>query len=171
VNVPRLAGPRVALVPPPPGLAAAAVDGMPVGPLLAPAGLGAGDGWPHDDTADALTGAAVDGDAATWLVVLGDVVVGECGWKGPPDVDGTVEIGYGLAAPARGKGVGTEVVAVLVAWTETRPGVRAVAADVLPGNAASLRLLQRLGFDEVGGDGRYLRLERGPQRVRGRHVC
>ncbi len=72
-------------------------------------------------------------------------VVGDCGWTGPPDEDGAVEIGYGLAAAVRRQGLGTEAVAVLAAWAEQQPGVRLVTAEVLPGNEASLRLLCAAG--------------------------
>ena len=175
MTAPRLVGPRVALVPLPVPVAVAAAG--PPGDLdaaLAAVGLRAGPGWPHADTADALAGAAAGGAQAaegTWLVTVDGQVVGECGWKGPADPDGTVEIGYGLAAPARGRGLGTEAVALLVAWSERQPGVRQLAADVLVGNEASRRLLRRLGFDERPVDGHLVRAERGQPRIRGRHVC
>lgn len=164
----RLVGPEVALVPVPDDVARAAVQasGPALEQRLAARGLRAGAGWPHDDTASALSG----GGEGTWLVVRAGEVVGECGWKGPPDDDGTVEIRYGLAAPARGAGLGTEAVALLVAWTERQPGVRGVMAEALVGNEASRRLLRRLGFVEEPVDGRLVRAAR-PGRVRGRHVC
>ena len=177
---PRLAGPRVALVPVPRALAVAvsAHDGDAVGRALAGTGLRAGDGWPHADTADALAGAAADPDepAGTWLVVLDGHVVGDCGWRGRPDEDGVVELGYGLAPGWRGQGLGTEAVGVLAAWTEAQPDVRLVAAQVLVGNEPSLRLLARLGFVEQGSAPPHLRLVRPAPgrplpRPRGRHVC
>lgn len=177
----RLAGPRVALVPVPRTVAVAVAghDGPATDAALAAAGLRRGAGWPHADSVDALTGAAVDpdaGSAGSWLVVVGDEVVGDCGWHGRPDDDGVVELGYGLATPWRGRGLGTETVAVLAAWTEAQPGVRLVAAQVLVGNEASLRLLSRLGFTEQGSSPPHLRLVRpAPGRPRptprGRHVC
>lgn len=176
----RLAGPTVALVPVPHEVAVAAVALEGVDAALAPHGLRAGRGWPHADTGDALRPLAdhgSPGDTGTWLVVVpGDTgeVVGECGWYGPPDADGAVEIGYGLAAPYRRLGLGTEAVAVLAAWAEQQPGVRLVTAEVLPGNEASLRLLGRLGFSEQGSHPPHLRLVRpapGLSRPRGRHVC
>jgi len=177
---PRLAGPRVALVPVPRAVAVAVSehDGAAAERALVAAGLRAGDGWPHADTPDALAGAAADPDpqAGTWLVVVDGRIVGDCGWRGRPDEDGVVELGYGLAPPSRGRGLGTEAVAVLAAWTEVQPDVRLVAAQVLVGNEPSLRLLARLGFTEHGSAPPYLRLVRAPAgralpRHRGRHVC
>jgi RimJ/RimL family protein N-acetyltransferase len=106
--------------------------------------------WPHPDTYDALRPfAEYGGGPGTFLVLEDGVVVGDCGWFGPPDEDGEVEIGYGLAPSARGRGLGTETVRLLVEWV-TAQGARSVRAEVLPGNEPSLRLLARLGFEDTG---------------------
>jgi RimJ/RimL family protein N-acetyltransferase len=197
---PRLAGPRLLLVPAPHAVALAAAGpttrppaAPPTAPdalraALAPLGLVAGDGWPHPDTADALRPQAEHagpGDPAdVWLVVDGDRVVGECGLAAGLDADGDQEIGYGLAAPSRRQGLGTEAVAVLCAWVERQPGVRRVVAEVLVGNEPSRRLLARLGFRAGPAAGPYERWVRGPaaragdatralprRPVRGKHVC
>ena len=173
MTLPRLAGPRVALVPVPRELARAVVSGGDLQQVLQPLRLSAARGWPHADTADALRPLAEHGDpTVSWLVVVDGAVVGDCGWAGPPDPDGTVEIGYGLAAPSRRQGLGTEAVAVLLTWTEQQPGVRAVAAQVQVGNEASRRLLRRLGFVEEPAEPSWVRAVRGGAvRIRGRHVC
>ena len=108
--------------------------------------------WPHDDTFDALRPLAEHGgpdDVGTFLVELNGVVVGDCGWFGPPDGAGEVEIGYGLAPSARGRRIGTEAVVLLRDWVVAQ-GASAVRAEVLPGNEPSLRLLVRLGFADTG---------------------
>jgi RimJ/RimL family protein N-acetyltransferase len=152
----------------------------PLDAVLAPLGLTAAPGWPHDDTVDALRPLGEHGspgDDGGWLVVADGAVVGECGWHGGPDAAGDVEIGYGLSAERRGQGLGTEAVALLVAWSATQPGVRRVLARVLPGNTASRRLLRRLGFEEQPDDPPWLLAVHEPHRagralqVRGRHVC
>ena len=115
-------------------------------------------GWPHADTVDALRPLAAAGAAAgTFWIVLDGVVIGECGWYGPPRDDGAVEIGYGLAAPMRGRGHGTAAVRDLVAWVSEQPGVRRIVAGTLATNAASRRLLERLGFAVTGSDGANVR--------------
>ena len=81
--------------------------------------------------------------------------------EGP--LDGTVEIGYAVAAAERGHGVGTALVTVFLDWLGTQ-GVTRVRASVSPGNAASRAVLRRHGFVEVGErwddeDGRELVLE------------
>ena len=106
--------------------------------------------WPHEDTYDALRPFAEHGGGpGTFVIVQDGVIVGDCGWFGPSDEDGEVEIGYGLAPSARGRGLGTEAVRLLVEWARGQ-GARSVRAEVLPGNEASLRLLARLGFEDIG---------------------
>ena len=178
MTLPRLAGPRVALVPVPRSLARAVVTGADPAPELAALGLRAGRGWPHEDTPDALRALAehgADGDDGGWLVAVEGEVVGDCGWRGGADSAGDVLLGYGLAAPYREQGLGTEAVAVLCAWAEQQPGVQRLVAEVHVDNAASRRLLRRLGFAELTDDPPWVRCVRGPgttrERIRGRHVC
>ena len=120
------------------------------------AGLSLADGYPHADTLDALRMFVENGstdDDGGWFVTLADGrVIGDCGTIGWTDQDGRVEIGYGLAAPYRGKGYGTEAVRVLADWVAAQPGVTAVTAEVEVGNNASRRLLERLGFTLVDPD-------------------
>jgi [ribosomal protein S5]-alanine N-acetyltransferase len=112
-------------------------------------------GWPHDDTLDAVR---MDAEHAStdeetgFLAVLVDtgLVVGDGGWKGGPDGTGTAEIGYGLAAPYRGRGLGTELVGLVSAWASGQPGVIRLSAEVLVGNEPSQRALLRNGFTLVG---------------------
>jgi RimJ/RimL family protein N-acetyltransferase len=107
--------------------------------------------WPHAATADALRPLAEHPDdtgEGTFLVLEDGLVVGDCGWLGPPQ-EGVVDVSYGLAPSARGRGLGTATVQLLVGWVAARGAVQ-VRAEVRPGNAASLRLLARLGFVEVG---------------------
>jgi RimJ/RimL family protein N-acetyltransferase len=121
----------------------------------------AGDGWPHEDTLDGLRMAASPENVPPWLVVLDGVVVGDCGTVGPPD-DGSVEIGYGLAAPYRGRGIGTEVVRLLSELLLARPDVRRLTAEVLLDNAASHRVLEKNGFAVERSDGEHALYVRYP---------
>ncbi|MCW2681970.1 MAG: acetyltransferase, family [Frankiales bacterium] len=177
MSLPRLSGPRVALVPVPHALALAVMSGNGLQDRLQDLRLRAGSGWPHADTTDALRPLAEhgsEGDDGGWLVVVDGEVVGDCGWRGGPDAGGDVLLGYGLAVPARRQGIGTEVVAVLCAWADAQPGVRRLVADVHVDNEPSRRLLRRLGFAEEPDDPPWVRCVRGPgasPRIRGKHVC
>jgi RimJ/RimL family protein N-acetyltransferase len=114
-------------------------------------GLTAADGWPHDDTADGLAGAVKTGYPPGWLVTVGGAVIGDIGTHGPVDEAGSVEIGYGLAAPSR-QGYGSEAVAAVTEWLLSQPGVLQVRAHTLTSNAPSRRVLEKAGFTYAGLD-------------------
>jgi ribosomal-protein-alanine N-acetyltransferase len=83
------------------------------------------------------------------------LLVGSAGFHGPPEPDGTVELGYGIAASERRLGYATEAAEGLTRWALGRPGVtRVVARAVLADNEPSLRVLERLGYRRTReGDG------------------
>ena len=68
------------------------------------------------------------------------------------DAAGCIEIGYGLAAPCRGRGYGSEAVATLTEWLLSQPEVRQVQAHTLTSNAPSRRVLEKAGFRYLGLD-------------------
>jgi RimJ/RimL family protein N-acetyltransferase len=80
------------------------------------------------------------------------LAVGDVGFRGPPGADGRVEIGYALVPAARGEGLATAAVRLLVDWATAKPEVDAVTARVELENEASQRLLGRLDFV---GDGEH----------------
>ena len=166
MTLPRLHGPRTTLLPVPYDVAAAVVAGDRRRLLAALAALSItpAAGWPHEDTPDALRPYAEHGspdqDSGAWLLVVDSHVVGDLGWLGGPREDGDCELGYGLAAPSRNKGLGTEGVGVLATWAERQPGVARLTAEVLQGNDASRRLLLRLGFTPEPGTPPYVRFVR-----------
>jgi RimJ/RimL family protein N-acetyltransferase len=61
-----------------------------------------------------------------------------------------VEIGYGLAAPSRGQGYGSEAVAAITEWLLARPEVRQIRACTLVDNTPSRRVLEKAGFTYTG---------------------
>lgn len=154
---PELRTDRLVLVPQTRGAALALLDGTDCGLPLA-------EGYPHADTLDGLRMYVEHGgpDDGGWFVTLSrdGRVIGDCGTHGWADDDGRVELGYGLAAPFRGRGLGTEAVRVLADWVAGQPDVRVVAASVEVGNEPSRRLLDRLGFVLTGEQDRHWRLER-----------
>ena len=105
-------------------------------------------GWPHDDTLDALRMAFNPASRSLiWFVTLQEVVIGECGTLGLIDEAGDIELGFGLAAEHRGAGYGNEVARALSEWLISQPGVgRVVARGVLANNTPSRRALQNAGF-------------------------
>jgi RimJ/RimL family protein N-acetyltransferase len=139
--VPRLSDGLVVLEPQLPETARAFLNGD-LSNLLV------GEGWPHADTLDAMRMSVLSGAASRgWFVEVDGRVIGDCGVLGGIDAAGDVEIGYGLAAPSRGRGYGLALVKLISRWLLAQPGVkRVVAREVLADNVASRRTLERAGF-------------------------
>jgi [ribosomal protein S5]-alanine N-acetyltransferase len=76
--------------------------------------------------------------------------VGSCGFKGPPDAEGMVEIAYGIEPEHQGKGYATEAAAALVGYAFASDQVRVVRAHTLPVPNASTRVLTKCGFQKIG---------------------
>ncbi len=111
-------------------------------------------GFPRQDDLDGCSLVPQpDSPAARWgsrlIVRRGDgLVVGSIGCFGPPGEDGVAEIGYGLVESARGQGLITDALRLLVPAIEaTGASVQAHAAYE---NAASRAALVRAGFQETG---------------------
>jgi len=79
-----------------------------------------------------------------------DVVIGTCGFKGPPGADGMVEIAYGVVPDHQGKGYATEAAEALVAYAFSSGEVRVVRAHTFSEANASTRVLAKCGFRPVG---------------------
>ena len=98
----------------------------------------------------AATEAAAGDGVALAVADAADKLVGTVGLMG---VDGTTgEIGYWIAAEARGKGVATRAVVLLRDWAHRELGLRTI--DVLPhrDNAPSQHVARRAGFSDTGDD-------------------
>ena len=79
-----------------------------------------------------------------------DVVVGKCGFKGPPAADGVVEIAYGVSPEHQGKGYATEAARSLTEYAFSSAKVCVVRAHTLPEPNASTRVLTKCGFRRIG---------------------
>ena len=97
----------------------------------------------------------------TFYMVRGadHLVVGSCGFKDAP-LRGRVEIGYGVSPACRNQGVATRAVRELLRLAFASEAVCEVVATVSPGNVASTRVVQKLGFVDGGmildDDGEWL---------------
>lgn len=92
-------------------------------------------------------------------------VIGNVGFKGPPDDDGMVEIAYGIVPAFEGRGYATEAAEAGVAFAFEDDRVRLVRAHTLPTPNASTRVLDKCGFKHMGEvidpeDGQVWRWER-----------
>ncbi len=74
------------------------------------------------------------------------MLAGIAGYAGPPDADGTVEIGYGIVDSMRRRGLASAAVSALVQKARSHPRVRRVIANTLREMAGADRVLVRNGF-------------------------
>ncbi len=77
--------------------------------------------------------------------LIGDMALGVVA-----DNPHAAEIGYTLSPPYQGQGYGFEMVSALLTYAFSRYDLHRVFARVLSDNAASINLLQRLGFRQEG---------------------
>jgi RimJ/RimL family protein N-acetyltransferase len=64
--------------------------------------------------------------------------------------DGLPEAGWAIAPWAQGHGYATEAAAAALLWTETAFAMRRTVCLVHAGNAASLRVAEKLGYARMG---------------------
>ena len=61
-----------------------------------------------------------------------------------------VDLGYAFLPVGRGAGYATEAASAVVGYARQHFGIRRLAAIVSPANHASIRVLERLGFNHTG---------------------
>jgi ribosomal-protein-alanine N-acetyltransferase len=113
--------------------------------------------WPNADFLEAL-GSFIDSRAARpaeeqWVFLILDAaeqVVGELGAKGPPSAAGEIEVGYGIALSQRGRSFATSALEAFKELAFAREGVRCLTAECLAANPASIRVLEKCGFQRAG---------------------
>ncbi|WP_229212050.1 GNAT family N-acetyltransferase [Dyadobacter arcticus] len=76
-------------------------------------------------------------------------LIGSCGYKGEPDANGMVEIGYEIMPTHRTIGLGTEAAKGLLDHAFTHNIVRKVSAHTLAEENASARILEKIGFAQI----------------------
>ncbi len=141
--------------------------GMISGPSLD--GTKVSNGWPLSDLLEAVpvmfNDLSDDPSSFGWHAwVVADKatkeVLGDVGFKGPPDENGVVEIGFSILPKFRMRGYAKEAVRVLIDHAFVSDKVRAVMAECDADNVASIMLLRASGFAKEKGRGNrayYLR--------------
>ena len=83
--------------------------------------------------------------------------------KGPPDEEGTVEIGCGVVLTHEGNGYATEALKALLDWISRDPRTRRIVGETQPRRVASIAVMEKCGMAFVGegsaqGAIRYVKL-------------
>ena len=77
------------------------------------------------------------------------IAIGTCGFKGAPDRDNQVEVGYSIVPSYQRNGYATEATRALMALAY-RHGARTVIAETYPELIASRRVMEKCGMVPVG---------------------
>ena len=120
--------------------------------------------WPGPEMADYLPAYAEElvgqPERSAWvrlaLRTADRALIGDMGFHGPPDGQGTVEVGYSIAPAYRRQGYASEGARGLVAWAFAQLQVRRMIARCAPDNAGSIRVLEGARLRRVGMRGEYL---------------
>ena len=73
-------------------------------------------------------------------------LIGNGGFKGPPDDRGVVELGYSVVSEHRRRGLATEACRALIGWSLLDPRVRTITAETYPHLTPSLGVMGKLGM-------------------------
>lgn len=118
-------------------------------------GLKTDNGWPDDETIAVLPKIIKNLESVeeptgfeSWLIIRKDnmTVIGDAGFKGLPNDRGEVDIGYAVIQEERKKGYGFEAAKALTDWAFLQPNLESVTASCSVSNAASIRILEKLGM-------------------------
>ena len=75
--------------------------------------------------------------------------IGELGFRGPAS-DHSVEIGYGINKEYEGQGYVSEAAEALINWAFSNEDILFVEAEADENNAASIHVLEKIGFKQYG---------------------
>ncbi|MDQ3819234.1 MAG: GNAT family N-acetyltransferase [Acidobacteriota bacterium] len=77
-------------------------------------------------------------------------LIGNGGFKGAPDEEGLVEIGYAIVSEYRRRGLATEAARGLARYAFSYPEVKIIQAHTLKDGIESMGVLRKLGMKLVG---------------------
>lgn len=89
--------------------------------------------------------------ATLWTLILKEEkrMVGDLCFKGEPNIDGEIEIGYGTYFEFRRKGYMTEAVGEMLKWAKNQPKVLRILASTDKNNISSQRILKNNNFSQI----------------------
>lgn len=127
-------------------------------------------GWPlesHEEDLPWVLKDMKDNETGWWvwwillrpeLLDTKPLVIGNVGFKGPPENGGLLEVTFAVAERYQGRAYATEALTTLVAWSLQQTGVKKIWGDTTPTNFGSMNVFQRSGFtlQEHESDESYL---------------
>ncbi len=86
-----------------------------------------------------------------WIVEKSsNQVVGAISFHSPPDSEGRIEVGLGIAQEKQNLGYAKEALLAMWSWALEMPGVKIFRYTVSPQNAASISVIKFFDFDHIG---------------------
>ncbi|MGF1484317.1 MAG: GNAT family N-acetyltransferase [Opitutales bacterium] len=114
--------------------------------------------WPWTETAENLDWAKeqLEQDSAQdgWLIWLilhrgSHTLIGDVSLGGKPDKEGRITLEYSIVPEYRVRGYGSEAAGTMVDWAFERPAVKFIEAHTPHNHHASMRILEKLGFNRL----------------------
>jgi [ribosomal protein S5]-alanine N-acetyltransferase len=124
-------------------------------------GFKKGKSWPDNDVLETLPKiinnlSKVEAPTGfeSWMIIKSDMleVIGDLGFKGFNDAEGSIDLGYGIIKEERRKGYANEAVAKLIIWAFSNERVKEITAKCLIDNVISINILKKFNFNEIKKD-------------------
>lgn len=77
-------------------------------------------------------------------------LIGDIGFKGKPDENGKIEIGYSIISEYRKQGFATEIVEAFLKFGFSKTTVKVIEAQTKTDNIGSIKILERLAMKQIG---------------------
>jgi [ribosomal protein S5]-alanine N-acetyltransferase len=86
-----------------------------------------------------------------WLVIDKQTskIIGDIGFKGKPDAEKSVEVGYGITSSEQNKGYATEALKCIIEWAFNSGSVNKIMAECLEDNIPSIKVLNKLNMKKM----------------------
>ena len=84
------------------------------------------------------------------LAIADGEIVGSAGFHDYPDENGMIEIGFGIVPEKQRQGYGLELLHGMWHEIAKRADVKVLRYTVSPDNEASMHIIKKLGFEQVG---------------------
>ena len=78
------------------------------------------------------------------------IIIASAGFHDGPDLNGMIEIGFGVDQAYQGKGYGQELLHGMWGWVIENPQVKTLRYTVSPDNLISQHIIKKLRFNLVG---------------------
>ncbi|RCJ16736.1 GCN5 family acetyltransferase [Nostoc sp. ATCC 43529] len=96
-----------------------------------------------------------------WLIIhiADNTLIGDLGFAGKPNEQGTTEMGYEVISAYRQQGFAFEAVEALVNFAFTQPQLKSIISHSPNNHVASIRILEKLGMQQFERNENFIKWE------------